>query len=247
MQAQALRRRIEMRINRVPKKMWTAKMGELLLQQIAAASTFNVPTINTKVFVEDVKRLSGRQGENPSDGVVVVSKKRVTKVVASTHSRFDKAPTNLIAPSTHPLSSNSPAKINIVRPPLSPIKRVFSPPPSQKDRSGKISPLEPSQLPVTDNSQTESTTIKSSTKTSGKISRSNAAKSRNLKPMPLISPPISVEGQHPLKSVRSTGSLKENKFDGVKNDIVGNGKTNKTTALNSVGSVGGRRVLRARK
>lgn len=59
-QAQALRRRIEMRINRVPKKLWNAKMGELLLQHARAQSIAPAKLaapVNAKVFVEDVKRL----------------------------------------------------------------------------------------------------------------------------------------------------------------------------------------------
>ena len=62
-QAQALRHRIEMRINRVPKKLWNAKMGELLLKH-ASSGTSNIVapiqpavSVDAKVFVEEVKRL----------------------------------------------------------------------------------------------------------------------------------------------------------------------------------------------
>ncbi|KAI5808115.1 hypothetical protein DFH27DRAFT_296101 [Peziza echinospora] len=37
--AQALKHRIEMRINRVPKKLWSAKMGELLFQHVGQQSS----------------------------------------------------------------------------------------------------------------------------------------------------------------------------------------------------------------
>lgn len=66
-QAQALRHRIEMRINRVPKKLWNAKMGDLLLKHAtAASSTIVAPAratglIDAKALVEEVKRL--RYGE----------------------------------------------------------------------------------------------------------------------------------------------------------------------------------------
>lgn len=65
MQARALKQRIEMRINRVPKKLWGAKMGELLAQSgpavIAGNSSGLVSTksnvVTVKEFVEDLKRL----------------------------------------------------------------------------------------------------------------------------------------------------------------------------------------------
>ncbi|KAF8455641.1 Borealin N terminal-domain-containing protein [Terfezia claveryi] len=62
-QAQALRNRIEMRINRVPKKLWNAKMGDLLLKHATAASSTIVAPIraagpiDAKALVEEVKRL----------------------------------------------------------------------------------------------------------------------------------------------------------------------------------------------
>lgn len=54
-----------MRINRVPKKLWGAKMGELLAQSGSAGITGNVPVsvstksnvVTVREFVEDVKRL----------------------------------------------------------------------------------------------------------------------------------------------------------------------------------------------
>lgn len=62
MQAQALKQRIEMRINRVPKKLWDVTMGELLAQHgpIAVADGLVSAKLNSaavKEFVEDVKRL----------------------------------------------------------------------------------------------------------------------------------------------------------------------------------------------
>ncbi|KAH8149585.1 uncharacterized protein LAJ45_06214 [Morchella importuna] len=68
MQAQALKQRIEMRINRVPKKLWDVTMGELLAQHgpIAVADGLVSAKLNSaavKEFVEDVKRLSGGEEE----------------------------------------------------------------------------------------------------------------------------------------------------------------------------------------
>lgn len=65
MQAKALRQRIEMRINRVPKKLWGAKMGELLSQSGSVVILGNPPglvsaksnVVTVREFVEDVKRL----------------------------------------------------------------------------------------------------------------------------------------------------------------------------------------------
>lgn len=59
-QAQALRHRIEMRINRVPKKLWNAKMGDLLLKHATAASSNLVQAaapVDAKALVDEVKRL----------------------------------------------------------------------------------------------------------------------------------------------------------------------------------------------
>lgn len=62
-QAQALRHRIEMRINRVPKKLWNAKMGELLLKHATSGTSHIVApiqpvvSVDAQVFVEEVKRL----------------------------------------------------------------------------------------------------------------------------------------------------------------------------------------------
>ena len=52
-----------MRINRVPKKLWNAKMGDLLLKHATAASSTIVDPIwaagpiDAKALVEEVKRL----------------------------------------------------------------------------------------------------------------------------------------------------------------------------------------------
>lgn len=65
MQAQALKQRIEMRINRVPKKLWGSTMGELLAQSgppvIAENSSESISTrlnvVTVQEFVEDLKQL----------------------------------------------------------------------------------------------------------------------------------------------------------------------------------------------
>lgn len=64
MQARSLKQRIEMRINRVPKKLWGATMGELLAQAGPAVTGNSSGPVSTKLnavavkgFVEDVKRL----------------------------------------------------------------------------------------------------------------------------------------------------------------------------------------------
>lgn len=62
MQAQALKQRIEMRINRVPKKLWDVTMGELLAQHGPVAIpggpvSAKLNTSAVKGFVEDIKRL----------------------------------------------------------------------------------------------------------------------------------------------------------------------------------------------
>jgi len=62
MQARSLKQRIEMRINRVPKKLWGMKMGDLLAQHAnknkePKAILPKLGPRGAKGFVEDVKRL----------------------------------------------------------------------------------------------------------------------------------------------------------------------------------------------
>jgi len=62
MQARSLKQRIEMRINRVPKKLWGMKMGDLLAQHSnknkePKAIMPKLGPRGAKGFVEDVKRL----------------------------------------------------------------------------------------------------------------------------------------------------------------------------------------------
>lgn len=54
MQAQSLKQRIEMRINRVPKKLWKMTMGDLLAQTEGADV---VEAATARKLVGDVKRL----------------------------------------------------------------------------------------------------------------------------------------------------------------------------------------------
>src|SRR5690606_11247726 len=58
-QAQALRHRIEMRINRIPKKMWSVQMKDLLLQHATGVKSAGKMTsqVDARDFVTDVKKL----------------------------------------------------------------------------------------------------------------------------------------------------------------------------------------------
>jgi hypothetical protein len=62
MQARSLKQRIEMRINRVPKKLWGMKIGELLALSVGKTKDSKAVLPRTaagaaKAFVEDVRRL----------------------------------------------------------------------------------------------------------------------------------------------------------------------------------------------
>lgn len=154
------------------------------------------------------------------------------------------------APST---SSSSPSKTDISRdltyPPPSPVKRIFSPPTHLENHQRKQSPMRSPQHLIMDSNFTEAHTPlsakSSNVKPTAKISRSNAIKSKGLKSMSIIPPPVPQENErHYIKSALSSGSLKENKVEGVvKKDSIKAGKA--TTSSDR--SATGRRVLRQRK
>ncbi|KAF8467731.1 hypothetical protein BDZ91DRAFT_793405 [Kalaharituber pfeilii] len=255
-QAQALKRRIEMRINRVPKKLWNAKMGDLLLKHAKAtsarpvASSRSAAPVNAKVFVEEVKRLSsGRKEEiDDSSEVVTVPKKKITKKIVGSGSG---ALMHLSSSSSaNPLLSSSPSKAHAPRLPLSPVKRTLSPVLTPQGNIRKVSPLRSSQFSNTDSnslSAAESNYEKGSEgKPTMNLSRSNALKTRNIKTSTSTPQPPTDEKQF-VKSIGSSGSLKENKVEGLRKEKTTNGKAGKTSASIGTGTHGGRRVLRARK
>lgn len=89
-------------------------------------------------------------------------------------------------------------------------------------------------------------------KPSAKISRSNAVKSKALKSISLVAPPVPQRNEgHYIKNTLSSGSLKENKVEGVvkkdKLDKDVSVKAGKVTTGSDRSANGGRRVLRQRK
>ncbi|KAF8426303.1 Borealin N terminal-domain-containing protein [Tirmania nivea] len=280
-QAQALRHRIEMRINRVPKKLWNAKMGDLLLKHATAASSTIVNPIlaagpvDARALVEEVKRLSGdhetsgsREEERESkkssaSESLVVAKKRVTKKVTSTTCRTDLPLPQVPVSTSYTISTSSisPSKTSISRvvthPPSSPVKRVYSPLARQETVPRKYSPLPSSQIPHTDSSIIEAPLTPLSAKSSNvkpaaKVSRSNAVKQKALKSISYVPPPVPQENErHYIKNTLSSGSLKENKVEGVvkkdKLDKDVSMKAGKVTTGSDRSTNGGRGVLRQRK
>lgn len=282
-QAQALRNRIEMRINRVPKKLWNAKMGDLLLKHATAASSTIVAPIraagpiDAKALVEEVKILSSGGHEtggsrkevtveheskksSTSESLVVLKKRVTKKVTSSTTYRTDLAPPQVPVPTSHAIStsSTSPSEANITcdithsSPPL--VKRVYSPPVRQETAPRKRSPLPSSHKDsnITEALHTPLTAKSSNVKPAAKISRSNAVKPKVLKSISLVPPPVPQENErHYIKNTLSSGSLKENKVEGiVKKDKLDKDisvKARKVTTGSDRSANDGRRVLRQRK
>lgn len=126
-------------------------------------------------------------------------------------------------------------------PPSSPMRRVFSPSPKKKSPLLPTSPLNTDTAVNTPVPEAQALSMKSSNvKPIAKTSRGNSIKSRDLQLT------TQENERHYIKSTLSSGSLKENKVEGVKKDKL-------DTVMDAKGgssdksATGGRRVLRQRK
>ncbi|RPB02399.1 hypothetical protein L873DRAFT_1673622 [Choiromyces venosus 120613-1] len=262
MQARSLKQRIEMRINRVPKKLWGMKMGDLLAQHSnknkePKAILPKLGPGGVKGFVEDVKRLSneGNSQLAAQSERLVVPKKRAAKKTAGASAREKMPPPPLPA---HPSSglSLSPGKPSLPPSSSSPV-RSSSParPLPAKKTVGRTARKVPSSGSIASASTRPSSraTTRSSLETiatsaggsSQEILGAKGTKSSQAKGKAAATTTNTANTglkRGGVKGNPSSGSLKENKVAGVKEKP----SSSKTTKKEAAATTGGR-ILRSRK
>ncbi|KAF8251434.1 hypothetical protein K440DRAFT_658830 [Wilcoxina mikolae CBS 423.85] len=243
-QSHALKQRIEMRINRIPKKFWKITMADLLAQaegRDLASSTAIVG--GAKGFVNDIRRLSGEGAEKGKDERLTVSK-RVTKKSGVSSGREQMPPPPLPPSSHNPLGLSSKSNLPLSSSP------ARSPPPQRSTPQRTASPIKLPKgtrtrkivLNTTSSSRpTSRATTRSSTETAGTAvsagmrgTKSSQAKAKAAAVAAAESEKNKGLKRGGMNNTGSNGSLKENRVAGVK----------KETASKANGAG---RVLRSRK
>ncbi|CAZ81833.1 unnamed protein product [Tuber melanosporum] len=262
MQARSLKQRIEMRINRVPKKLWGMKMGDLLAQHSnknkePKAILPKLGPRGVRGFVEDVKRLSNDgncQPDVPPERLIV-PKKRVAKKPVGASAREKMPPPPLPAhpssgpslspgkpslpPSSSPVRSSSPAR------PL-PAKKTVGRTTRKVPSNGSIASAStrPSSRATTRSSLETTATSAGSSQEVTKATKSSQAKGKAASTMTANTVNTANTGlkRGGVKGNPSSGSLKENKVAGVKEKP----SSSKVTKKEAAAPTGGR-ILRSRK
>ncbi|KAI5850347.1 Borealin N terminal-domain-containing protein [Morchella snyderi] len=262
MQAQALKQRIEMRINRVPKKLWDVTMGELLAQHGPVAVTdgpvlAKLNSAAVKEFVGDVKRLSG--GEEGTESAqtthLVVQKKRATKnnpAVVSAREQMPPPPIPTIA-NTSCLLSLSPSKPGLPSASTLPSSSTKT----NKDTTSKAPsrvvegiPSSPPSIASSSRSSSRATTRSSldaifTSAEAGQGAVNRGTKGPQSKPRnAAVASTGSGLRRGGVKAAGSNGSLKENRVEGIKKEV---GSMIKATKRDTSASSSGGRVLRSRR
>ncbi|KAG0642632.1 Borealin N terminal-domain-containing protein [Tuber brumale] len=253
MQARSLKQRIEMRINRVPKKLWGMKMGDLLAQHSnrnkePKAILPKLGLRGVKGFVEDVKRLSNDGNRQPDvqPERLIVPKKRVAKKPVGTSAREKMPPPPLPAhPSSGP--SLSPGKPSL--PPSSsparplPAKKTVGRTTRKVPSNGSIASAStrPSSRATTRSSLETIATSAGSSQEVTKATKSSQAKGKAASTMTANTANTGLK-RGGVKGNPSSGSLKENKVAGVKEKP----SSSKVTKKEAAAPTGGR-ILRSRK
>ncbi|PWW79188.1 hypothetical protein C7212DRAFT_349160 [Tuber magnatum] len=260
MQARSLKQRVEMRINRVPKKLWGMKMGDLLAQHLdknkePKAILPKLGPRGVKGFVEEVKRLSneGNSQLNAQPERLIVPKKRIAKKTVGASAREKMPPPPLpvhpssglnlspgkpsLPPSSSPVRSSSPAR------PL-PAKKTVGRTTRKVPSNGSIASAStrPSSRATTRSSlETTATSAGSSQEVLGvKATKSSQAKGKAAATMTTNTANTGLK-RGGVKGNPSSGSLKENKVAGVKEK-----PSSKVTKKEAAAATGGR-ILRSRK
>ncbi|KAF8540910.1 hypothetical protein BDD12DRAFT_909075 [Trichophaea hybrida] len=244
-QSHALKQRIEMRINRIPKKFWKITMADLLAQAEGRDLASSTAIIGgAKGFINDIRRLSSEGAEKGKDERLTVSKKRVTKKSGASSGREQMPPPPLPSSSHNPLGLSSKSNLPLSSPP------ARSSPPQRSTPQRTASPIKLPKgtrtrkivLNTTSSSRpTSRATTRSSTETAGTAisagmrgTKSSQAKAKAAAVAAAESEKNKGLKRSGVNNTGSNGSLKENRVAGVK----------KETASKANGAG---RVLRSRK
>jgi len=223
-QSHALKQRIEMRITRVPKKLWKMTMAELLAQTEGKSVVGSLDNFGgAKSFVDDIRRLSHGETNKGKAERLVVKKKSPKRPTTTTREKMPPPP---IVMSPNPLrtstksnlpSSSSPVRLSSPQRSGSPVKL---PPKAGRTRRGpSLSSNATSYRPVsraTTRSSTETAAVSSSVRTQrAKNSPTKTKASPSAGASPNNTTGLKRGG---VKGTGSNGSLKENRVAGVKKD-----------------------------
>ncbi|KAI5857644.1 hypothetical protein BZA05DRAFT_470524 [Tricharina praecox] len=240
-QSRALKQRIEMRITRIPKKLWKVTMAEMLAQAEGRdVANPMVASISAKEFVEEVRSLSRGAPEKER---LIVSKRSPSKpAVSPARERMPPPPLPALVSSNNPLSTKP--NLQPMQPSLSSPPRSSSPQrsPTRQGSPAKASSKGPTRARkaaaptnASNSRPTSRVSTRSSIETAGtQASGMRGTKSSKAKAAAAIAAP-EAKG---LKrggggNTGSNGSLKENRVAGVKTETTGKVATG--------------RVLRSRK
>ncbi|KAI5796636.1 hypothetical protein EDC01DRAFT_727643 [Geopyxis carbonaria] len=218
-QANALKQRIAMRINRVPKKLWKVTMGELLCQIEGSNSLADIEETND--LVQEVQMLSRGEFDSNKHNSLIIPKKRTTK--KKTASAREKMPPpevpsgqpRLSTSGTNLLSSSSPQESRGSHFQTSPIKILTKTRPLQKaipSSSSSVSTRPISRATTRSSMETVATSAGSSHNEASKGTR--GTKSSQAKAKAAAAAAGLKRGG--VKGAGSNGSLKENRVAGVK-------------------------------
>ncbi|KAA8909013.1 Borealin N terminal-domain-containing protein [Sphaerosporella brunnea] len=223
-QVHALKQRIEMRINRIPKKFWKMTMADLLaLAEGRDVSSAVAGVGGLKKFVGDVRKLSRGQSEKVKDMPLTVPKKRTAQKPEVSPARPKMPP----PPAPLPISAN-PMKLTDKSnlPPSSSPNESRSPTRSQSPakvqkasgRARKAANSAPISRPTsrtTTRSSIETAATQASTGTKG--TKSSQARSKT----GATNDAKGLKRGNAGNGTGSNGSLKENRVAGVKKETAG--------------------------
>lgn len=244
-QAHALRQRIEMRINRVPKKLWKMKMGDLITQAEGKdVATSMAGFGGVKGFVDDIRSQSRIEIGREAHLTVAKQKSPKKPPVPSARKRMPPPP----MPSSPAVSRSSKAiPLTSSSIPSSPVHQTYSPATRQASKPTRSGKGKAAQVgsPVTrprTRPATRSSTGAAFTAAENILEASSASKRGARSSQPRSKAQSGATSNPSLKrggakGTGSNGSLKENKVAGVRKEA-GTKSTNNTANKS--------RVLRSR-
>ncbi|KAL7275129.1 hypothetical protein RUND412_001948 [Rhizina undulata] len=246
-QARALRQRIEMRINRVPKKLWDVKMGELLEQSTMPKSTSALTSRlhpgGARGFVEEIIKLSrGDQTQRDKTPPLIVPKHRVTNKSPVRAARDQMPPPPIptgpaftLVPKNNLPPASSPQRPAFNLQPLSPVKSAKKLPPSHSKKNVPPS----SSASTRPNSRTTARTSMETAAASAESNHEEGGTANTKSSQAKRKGAVNARTKRGGKGAVSSASSKENKVVGAKEKANTGAKVTKN-------STGGR-VLRSRK